>query len=85
MLPRVRVLREGGPVETPVLLGRSRAMLEVLEEAHYAAPTESKVLITGESGVGKEVLAHVIHQRSPRARRPMITINCAGVPETLPT
>src|SRR5205814_4680806 len=58
-------------------------MLEVLEEAQYAAPTESKVLITGESGVGKEVLAHVIHQRSPRARRPMITINCAGVPETL--
>jgi len=58
-------------------------MLDVLEEAQYAAPTESKVLITGESGVGKEVLAHVIHQRSARARRPMITINCAGVPETL--
>jgi len=58
-------------------------MLDVLEEAQYAAPTESKVLITGESGVGKEVLAHVIHQRSSRARRPMITINCAGVPETL--
>ena len=58
-------------------------MLEVLEEAQYAAPTDSKVLITGESGVGKEVLAHVIHQRSARARRPMITINCAGVPETL--
>jgi len=70
-------------VNDPVLLGRSRAILDVVEEARYAAPTDSKVLITGESGVGKEVLAHIIHQRSPRARRPLITINCAGVPETL--
>ena len=58
-------------------------MLDVIEEAHHVAPTDSKVLITGESGVGKEVLAHIIHQRSARARRPIITINCAGVPETL--
>ena len=58
-------------------------MLDVLEEAQYVALTDSKVLITGESGVGKEVLAHIIHQRSPRGRRPMIAINCAGVPETL--
>src|SRR3981189_736088 len=70
-------------VNNPVLLGHSRAILDVVEEARYAAPTDSKVLITGESGVGKEVLAHIIHQRSPRARRPLITINCAGVPETL--
>jgi len=57
--------------------------LDVLEEARYVAPTDSRVLITGESGVGKEVLAHLIHQRSPRARKQLITINCAGVPETL--
>ena len=56
-------------METPVLLGRSRARLDVLEEAQYAAPTESKVLITGESGVGKEVLAHVIIGRRARALR----------------
>ena len=42
-----------------------------------------RCLITGESGAGKEVLAHLIHQRSHRSRRPMITINCAGVPESL--
>ena len=70
-------------METPTLLGRSRAMLDVIEEAHFVASTDSKVLITGESGVGKEVLAHVIHQRSTRVRRPIIAINCAGVPETL--
>jgi transcriptional regulator with PAS, ATPase and Fis domain len=58
-------------------------MLELIEEAQYAAPSDSKVLITGESGVGKEVLAQMIHQRSTRSRFPMITINCAGVPETL--
>ena len=58
-------------------------MLDVIEEAHFVAPTDSKVLITGESGVGKEALAHIIHQRSSRVRRSMIAINCAGVPETL--
>ena len=58
-------------------------MLELIEEAQYAAPSDSKVLITGESGVGKEVLAQMIHQRSTRSRHPLITINCAGVPETL--
>jgi DNA-binding NtrC family response regulator len=58
-------------------------MLDVIEEAQHIALCDSKVLITGESGVGKEVLAHVIHQRSTRVRRPLIAINCAGVPETL--
>jgi len=58
-------------------------MLDLIEEAQYAAPSDSKVLITGESGVGKEVLAQMIHQRSTRSRHPLITINCAGVPETL--
>ena len=58
-------------------------MQDVIEEAYCIAPSDSKVLISGESGVGKEVLAHIIHQRSARARRQFITINCAGVPETL--
>jgi transcriptional regulator with GAF, ATPase, and Fis domain len=70
-------------VASSIVLGGSRAILDVLEEARYVAPTDSRVLITGESGVGKEVLAHLIHQRSPRSRKQMITINCAGVPETL--
>src|SRR5262249_17216626 len=44
---------------------------------------DAKVLITGESGVGKEVIARLIHQRSRRARTPLVTINCAGIPDSL--
>jgi DNA-binding NtrC family response regulator len=66
-----------------IMLGGSRAILEVTEEARCVASTDSRILITGESGVGKEVLAHVIHERSLRSRKQMIAINCAGVPETL--
>jgi DNA-binding NtrC family response regulator len=53
------------------------------EEIECAARSDAKVLITGESGVGKEVAARLIHQRSLRSRSPMVTINCAGVPDTL--
>jgi transcriptional regulator with GAF, ATPase, and Fis domain len=65
------------------MLGTSRAMLDVVEEALSVAPTDSKVLIYGESGVGKELLARFVHHHSPRHRRPMASINCAGVPESL--
>jgi transcriptional regulator with GAF, ATPase, and Fis domain len=70
-------------VESQSLLGHSRVILELLDEARYVAATHSKVLLTGESGVGKEVVAHLIHRASPRAHRPLVTINCAGVPEGL--
>jgi transcriptional regulator with GAF, ATPase, and Fis domain len=65
------------------MLGQSRAILDLISEARYVAPTDSTVLVTGESGVGKELLAHFIHENSPRSRRPLASINCAGVPETL--
>jgi transcriptional regulator with GAF, ATPase, and Fis domain len=67
----------------PVLLGISAAIRKVTAEAEHVARSNSKVLITGESGVGKEVLAGVIHARSRRSHVPLITINCAGLPETL--
>jgi transcriptional regulator with GAF, ATPase, and Fis domain len=51
--------------------------------AHRAAESDAKVLITGESGVGKELFASEIHQRSRRASSPMVTLNCAGLTETL--
>jgi transcriptional regulator with PAS, ATPase and Fis domain len=70
-------------VESPDLVGTSTAIRELVAEADYIASTHSKVLLTGESGVGKEVFARYIHQHSLRSRGPMITINCAGVPETL--
>ncbi len=65
------------------LLHHSQALNDVIAEAEYVARSESKVLITGESGVGKELLARFVHEHSPRSRRPLITINCAGVPESL--
>ena len=58
-------------------------MHEVTQEILCAARSNAKVLITGESGVGKEVVARLIHQGSQRAKSPLVTINCAGVPDTL--
>lgn len=65
------------------MVGVSRATQSVREEAEYAALSDAKVLITGESGVGKEIVARLVHGRSSRARGPLITINCAGIPDTL--
>ena len=70
-------------LSSPVILGRSRGWKELLAEAEYIAASDSKVLITGESGVGKELLAQFIHEHSRRSKRPLVTINCAGVPESL--
>jgi len=58
-------------------------MLDTVDHALSAAATDSKVLIYGESGVGKELLARFVHAHSARHRKPMAMINCAGVPETL--
>jgi transcriptional regulator with PAS, ATPase and Fis domain len=57
--------------------------LAIEQEIECAARTDAKVLITGESGVGKEVVANLIHQRSRRRYAPFVAINCAGVPDTL--
>jgi len=65
------------------LLGNSPAIRAIDQEAEYAALTDAKVLITGPSGVGKEVVARLIHQRSGRSKAPLATINCAGLPDSL--
>ena len=65
------------------LVGTSVAIRTVLEDVGYAAGTDAKVLITGESGVGKEIVAHRLHGASRRSQAPFITLNCAGVPESL--
>jgi transcriptional regulator with PAS, ATPase and Fis domain len=65
------------------LTGASRQILELQQEIERIAHSDAKVLITGESGVGKELVARTIHARSPRCHRPFIAINCAGLPETL--
>ncbi|MCA9116232.1 MAG: sigma 54-interacting transcriptional regulator [Planctomycetaceae bacterium] len=61
----------------------SSAMARVLEQLKLVAPTDTSVLILGESGVGKELIARAIHSRSLRADRPMITVNCASIPREL--
>jgi transcriptional regulator with PAS, ATPase and Fis domain len=58
-------------------------MQAVFHDASLIAPSESRVLITGESGVGKEVLADVIHAWSARSAGPLVKVNCAAIPETL--
>jgi transcriptional regulator with GAF, ATPase, and Fis domain len=58
-------------------------MAELVEEVERAAQTSARVLITGETGVGKELIAGQIHQRSPRRHRPFVAVNCAGLSETL--
>jgi DNA-binding NtrC family response regulator len=64
-------------------IGTVPAMAALRQEIIRVARSDAKVLITGESGVGKELVAHSIQQHSSRARRPFIVVNCAGVPDTL--
>jgi DNA-binding NtrC family response regulator len=67
----------------PHVVAKSPLMQAVFHDASLIAASESRILITGESGVGKEVLADVIHAWSPRAAGPLVKVNCAAIPETL--
>ncbi|HJT46219.1 MAG TPA: sigma-54 dependent transcriptional regulator, partial [Chthoniobacterales bacterium] len=62
---------------------QSKSMQEIEELINSMAPSEANVLITGESGVGKEVIANLIHHRSRRSERPMVKLNCAAFPQTM--
>src|SRR6185295_6037437 len=76
------MLRHNGHNHTP-LVGTSPIMIDLQQEIDRVARSDAKVLITGESGSGKELVAHSVHVRSPRANRPFVAVNCAGIPETL--
>jgi two-component system response regulator AtoC len=65
------------------IIGSSPAMQAVFKTVRTVAPLKTTVLITGESGTGKELIAKAIHYGSPRAARPLVTLNCAAIPETL--
>jgi len=65
------------------IVGSSRPLRSVLDAIQRVAATDSTVLITGETGTGKELIARAIHRRSPRSARPMIKVNCAALPENL--
>jgi transcriptional regulator with PAS, ATPase and Fis domain len=65
------------------LVGASPAIRTLQEEIHYAAKCDAKVLVTGESGAGKEIVARLIHAASVRCRAQLVTVNCAALTETL--
>jgi len=65
------------------MIGKSKEILKVYALINKVAATSANVLILGESGTGKELVARAIHENSPRAVMPFVTINCGGIPETL--
>jgi PAS domain S-box-containing protein len=65
------------------IVGTSRALQAVLSKVAKVAPTDSTVLITGETGTGKELIARAIHKRSTRAERAFVSVNCAAIPPSL--
>jgi DNA-binding NtrC family response regulator len=76
-----RMVAQRGP--SPLLLGRSGAMAAVLATVERVAPTDANVLIEGESGTGKGLIAQSIHQQSVRAQGPFLAINCGGFQDQL--
>ena len=77
---RTRLVTEG---QFGQMAGTSAAMRRVFEMADRVAPTNATVLLIGESGTGKDLLAEEIHARSQRAARPLVAVNCAALPENL--
>ncbi|BBM82963.1 sigma-54-dependent transcriptional regulator [Candidatus Uabimicrobium amorphum] len=69
--------------DDPQILGNSKAILDILDTVERVAPTEAKVLITGENGTGKELIAQAIHYQSVRKEASFVEVNCAAIPESL--
>jgi formate hydrogenlyase transcriptional activator len=65
------------------IIGRSPALLDVLDQVGRVAPTDATVLVTGETGTGKELIARAVHSASPRKDKPLIKVNCAALPAGL--
>ena len=77
------LLRRSSTQDTEMIVGDTPAMQQMMREAERAAAATVSVLITGETGTGKEVLARTIHSAGPRADKPFVPINCAALPDTM--
>ena len=77
-LADARSRKHGGQI-----IGNAPTLRRVLDTALQAAPSTATVLLMGESGTGKELFAHAIHQQSPRAEKPLVTVNCSALPESV--
>lgn len=80
---RAEVYRQASGQQSKELIGQSKAHKRLLEEISLVGGSDLTVLVTGQTGVGKELVAQAIHAASPRARKPMISLNCAALPDTL--
>jgi PAS domain S-box-containing protein len=76
-------IKNNDELSTPSMIGRNPAFLKALSQAKLVAKTDASVLITGENGVGKEVVAKALHANSNRRNKPLICVNCAAIPESL--
>jgi DNA-binding NtrC family response regulator len=90
-LERVQLVRENEMLRSEIeqrynfggIIGKSKAMRDVFDKIRRVAPSTASVLITGETGTGKELVAKAIHYNSPRSRKAFIALNCAAIPENL--
>ena len=76
-------VERGGEISFPGLVGKSAALRNVLQQVETVAPSDSTVLILGETGTGKELIASAVHQRSRRRDKPLIRVNCTSIPREL--
>ncbi|HET7342369.1 MAG TPA: response regulator, partial [Methylomirabilota bacterium] len=85
LLHENQALRErlGGRADAPALIGDSEPMLQVHRLIERVAATDSTVLVIGETGTGKELVAREVHARSARAAQPLISVDCAAIPAEL--
>src|SRR5215467_11703644 len=77
-IPRIAVEHVARPI-----VGNSWSLHQALQQVEVVAPTDATVLVLGETGTGKELIARAIHDASPRRQHPFITMNCAAIPSSL--